>query len=522
MNFGGNSNTDQAMATSSSSSSSSFSTDTSSTSSSINNPNTISSNNDIGEGKGLMMDPSPMSDKNQIFIADAPVSGHDNTIGETNAQTGFQFNACRADPNMDEKKHRRTMSNRLSAERTRKKRAQYVSELERKLKILEVRIAVQRPQISQDKEHVQFLQMEHLKRLNKILTDKKNGLMRIDGIYGVNPAEMNRLNQHVMNQPAASRFNQHVTMNQPTVNRLNQVVMNQPAVNRLNEHVTMNQPTVNRLNQVVMNQPAAANRLNEHVTVNQPPAVEYHGTNGHERLINNMFNNKHIIINQPVTNDHQYGSARALQNAHKMRINNNRLNQQVIMNQTAAVEHGNARIETNDGHHDELLMNSNILNQQTPMNHQVLVNQPAAAVECAQTETNGGHELLVNSNWLNQQQVPVNRPAAMVYGVAPAETNGGHELLILNSNRLNQQVPMNQSAAAEYGGSTNDYQLLMNYQPQPGQMMVSRDNWDQLGMDLQMPNQLPGQMMAPPDNWDQLGMVQMPNPNSNMTINPNC
>ncbi|KAK4855189.1 hypothetical protein QYF36_004877 [Acer negundo] len=611
------------MATSSSSSSSSFSTDTSSTSSSINNPNTISSNNDIGEGKGLMMDPSPMSDKNQIFIADAPVSGHDNTIGETNAQTGFQFNAYRADPNMDEKKHRRTMSNRLSAERTRKKRAQYVSELERKLKILEVRIAVQRPQISQDKEHVQFLQMEHLKRLNKILTDKKNGLMRIDeavkiwrqqeliqqqkmmqtqqrhqqkkmqmqqqqhqhqhkimqmqqqqqqhqqlmhmqqqqqqrmpiweaglegiinpnpssnqsgwldqpqmgypnsiqGIYGVNPAEMNRLNQHVMNQPAASRFNQHVTMNQPTVNRLNQVVMNQPAVNRLNEHVTMNQPTVNRLNQVVMNQPAAANRLNEHVTVNQPPAVEYHGTNGHERLINNMFNNKHIIINQPVTNDHQYGSARALQNAHKMRINNNRLNQQVIMNQTAAVEHGNARIETNDGHHDELLMNSNILNQQTPMNHQVLVNQPAAAVECAQTETNGGHELLVNSNWLNQQQVPVNRPAAMVYGVAPAETNGGHELLILNSNRLNQQVPMNQSAAAEYGGSTNDYQLLMNYQPQPGQMMVSRDNWDQLGMDLQMPNQLPGQMMAPPDNWDQLGMVQMPNPNSNMTINPNC
>ncbi|KAK1587184.1 hypothetical protein Q3G72_010406 [Acer saccharum] len=583
LNFGGNSSTDQAMASSSSNSSSS-----------INNSNTLpqpilfSSNNDIGKGKGLMMDPSPVSDKNSIPVADAPSSGHDNTTSETNAQTGFQFNACRADPNMDEKKHRRTMSNRQSAERIRKKRAQYVSELERKLKNLEVRVAVQRHQISQDKEHV--LQMEHLKRLNQILTDKKNGLMRINasiaqnkeavkiwrqqeliqqqkmmqmqqrhrqkkmqmqqkqhqhqqkimqmqqqqlqqqqqqqqrmpvweaglegrimnpnpssnqsgwldqqqmgypnsiqGIYGVNPEEMNRLNQHVMNQPAANRFNQHVTMNQPAANRLNQIVLNQPAANRLNEHVTVNQP-------------AAA--------VNQ--------------LINNMFNNKHIIINQPagvlpeysgarpVTNDHQYGSARALQNTHQMLINNNRLNQ------PAAVEHGSARIETNDGH--ELLMNSNILNQQIPMNHQVLVNQSAAAVECAQKETNGGHELLVNSNWLNQQQVPMNQPAAMVYSVAPA--NGGHEQLILNSNRLNQQVLMNQSAAAEYGGSTNDHQLLMNYQPQPGQMMVSTD-WDQLGMDLQMPNQLPGQMMAPPDNWDQLGMVQMPNPNSNMTINPN-
>ncbi|KAK2643288.1 hypothetical protein Ddye_025051 [Dipteronia dyeriana] len=614
VNFVGNSSTDQAMVSSSSRNSNSSSSGSSS-SSSITNPNSfpqpllLSSNNDIGKRKGLMMTQSPMSDKNPIPIVDAP--GYDNTTGETNAQTCFQFNASRTNPNIDEKKNRRTISNRLSAERIRKKRAQYVKELERKLKNLEVRIAVQRPQISQDKEHVQFLHMEHLKRLNQILNDKKNGLMRIDasiaqnkeavkiwrqqeliqqqkmmqtqqrhqqkimqmqqqqqqqqqqqlmqmqqqqqkrpvwetglerimnpnpslnqsvwldqqqmgypnsiqGIYGVNTKEMNRLNEHVIKQPAANRFNQLVTMNQH-------------ATNRLNQHVAMNQP--------------AANRLNEHVPVNQPIPVENRGTNGHEWLINNnMFNSKHIIINQPagvpeysgarpVTNDLQmlihknmlnqhvivnqpaasveYSSARALQNAHQMLINNNRLNQ------PTAVDHGSATIETNDGH--ELLMNNNMLNQQVPINQQVLANQQVTMNQPA------GHELLVNSSWLNQQQVPMNQPAVMEYGVAPAETNGGHELLIMNNIRLNQlQVPMNQPAAAyQYGGSTNDHQLLMNYQLQPaGQMLVSTD-WDQLGMDLQMPNQLPGQMMALPDNWDQIGMVQIPNPNSNMMNDTN-
>ncbi|KAK4856445.1 hypothetical protein QYF36_017607 [Acer negundo] len=166
----------------------------------------------------------------------------------------------------------------------------------------------------------------------------------------------------------------------------------------------------------------------------------------------------------------------------------------VIVNQPVAVEHGGARALPN-GHQMLINSNSRLINQLVTrtnllqLNQQVRVNQPAAVTECAQAETNGGHEVLVNSNWLNQQ-VPVYQQVLMVmeYVVEPAETNGGHEQL-MNSNWLNQQVTMNEPA---------EYELLMNYQLQLGQMMAAADNWDQLGI-----------------------LVQMPNPNSNMMNNPN-
>ncbi|KAK4412554.1 Basic leucine zipper 6 [Sesamum alatum] len=58
----------------------------------------------------------------------------------------------RLDPNMDKKKLRRTISNRLSAQRSRIKKAQYISKMEKMVNDLEELISVLTPQIESYKE----------------------------------------------------------------------------------------------------------------------------------------------------------------------------------------------------------------------------------------------------------------------------------------------------------------------------------------------------------------------------------
>ncbi|XP_022150939.1 basic leucine zipper 19-like isoform X2 [Momordica charantia] len=109
-----------------------------------------------------------------------------------------------ADPNMDPRKLKRIMSNRVSAQKSRLKKVQYVADMERKLKALEAHIAVLSPQVELYRNQQHVLQMEQ-KRLNqKILSCSRNKLLR-DAEIEENRAEVNRLRElHLKQQNEAT------------------------------------------------------------------------------------------------------------------------------------------------------------------------------------------------------------------------------------------------------------------------------------------------------------------------------
>ncbi|KAJ8543590.1 hypothetical protein K7X08_006113 [Anisodus acutangulus] len=72
----------------------------------------------------------------------------------------FELKHVNVDPNVDVKKLRRTISNRLSAQRARNKRAECIAELEKKVKSLEGRIAFDAPEIENEKDKYKMLKLE--------------------------------------------------------------------------------------------------------------------------------------------------------------------------------------------------------------------------------------------------------------------------------------------------------------------------------------------------------------------------
>ncbi|KAK4355970.1 hypothetical protein RND71_024941 [Anisodus tanguticus] len=72
----------------------------------------------------------------------------------------FELKHVNVDPNVDVKKLRRTISNRLSAQRARNKRVECIAELEKKVKSLEGRIAFDAPEIENEKDKYKMLKLE--------------------------------------------------------------------------------------------------------------------------------------------------------------------------------------------------------------------------------------------------------------------------------------------------------------------------------------------------------------------------
>ncbi|XP_059302657.1 basic leucine zipper 34-like [Lycium ferocissimum] len=72
----------------------------------------------------------------------------------------FELKQGNVDPNVDLKKLRRTISNRLSAQRARNKRTEYIAELEKKVKDLEDKLAIMPPEIENERDKNNMLMLE--------------------------------------------------------------------------------------------------------------------------------------------------------------------------------------------------------------------------------------------------------------------------------------------------------------------------------------------------------------------------
>ncbi|XVE58995.1 hypothetical protein DITRI_Ditri05aG0008700 [Diplodiscus trichospermus] len=98
------------------------------------------------------------------------------------------------DPNMDPKKLKRVMSNRLSAQKSRVKKLQHVYDMERKAEHLETVIALLSPQVAQEKEKKYLLQMEQ-NNLKQRINACANRKMIVDAEIEEKRAEISRLRQ---------------------------------------------------------------------------------------------------------------------------------------------------------------------------------------------------------------------------------------------------------------------------------------------------------------------------------------
>ncbi|KAG6762491.1 hypothetical protein POTOM_032995 [Populus tomentosa] len=104
--------------------------------------------------------------------------------------SGVQIRAARAiDPNMDPKKLKRVLSNRVSAQKSRLKRLQYLADIERKVKALEEEIADLSPRVALYRSHHQALKMEQ-KMLNMEISAQTSNKMLKDGNQLTLPAYM--------------------------------------------------------------------------------------------------------------------------------------------------------------------------------------------------------------------------------------------------------------------------------------------------------------------------------------------
>ncbi|KAJ6895884.1 hypothetical protein NC651_022193 [Populus alba x Populus x berolinensis] len=121
--------------------------------------------------------------------------------------SGVQIRAARAiDPNMDPKKLKRiiqtftsfllgrVLSNRVSAQKSRLKRLQYLADIERKVKALEEEIADLSPRVALYRSHHQALKMEQ-KMLNMEISAQTSNKMLKDAEIEENKAEVSRLRQ---------------------------------------------------------------------------------------------------------------------------------------------------------------------------------------------------------------------------------------------------------------------------------------------------------------------------------------
>ncbi|XWS53363.1 hypothetical protein CRYUN_Cryun11dG0151000 [Craigia yunnanensis] len=139
--------------------------------------------------------PSSQSDQNLTL----ETSAGDNSV-ETEVGNGVQVRLGRIlDPNMDPRMLKRALSNRLSAQKSRIKKLQYVFDMERKVESLETLIAVLSPQVALYTDKKYFLQMEQ-KNLNQRMTACDNQKIIVDAEIEERRAEVDRLRQLYLTQ----------------------------------------------------------------------------------------------------------------------------------------------------------------------------------------------------------------------------------------------------------------------------------------------------------------------------------
>ncbi|KDP45769.1 hypothetical protein JCGZ_17376 [Jatropha curcas] len=115
------------------------------------------------------------------------------------------------DPNMDPKKLKRIISNRVSAQKSRMKKLHYVTEMERKAKALENKIAVLHPQVMMYRNQQHLLQMEQ-KRLSQEMSARATTKILKDAEIEENKAEVNRLRQLHLTQQH-QKMQEHLMVN---------------------------------------------------------------------------------------------------------------------------------------------------------------------------------------------------------------------------------------------------------------------------------------------------------------------
>ncbi|CAK7330501.1 unnamed protein product [Dovyalis caffra] len=164
----------------------------------------------------------PFGNKNNSttmdLVAPANPSFGDQPV-KTQAPRGVQIRSARAiDPNMDPKKLKRVISNRVSAQKSRLKKLQYLTEVERKVKALEDEIAALSPQVALYRSHHQALTVEQ-QRLNMEMSAQTSNKFLKDVEIEENKAEVNRLRQlhltqqHVMLAGWENGFDQQMAVN---------------------------------------------------------------------------------------------------------------------------------------------------------------------------------------------------------------------------------------------------------------------------------------------------------------------
>ncbi|XVF05778.1 hypothetical protein REPUB_Repub05bG0201700 [Reevesia pubescens] len=134
--------------------------------------------------------PSPPSGQNLALQTSADDNSVKSEVGDA-----VQVRRGRTlDTNMDPRKLKRVISNRLSAQKSRIKKLQYLTDMEKKVESLQTLIAVLSPQVAQQRNKKYLLQMEQ-NNLNQRLTACANRKMIVEAEIEERKAEVNRLRQ---------------------------------------------------------------------------------------------------------------------------------------------------------------------------------------------------------------------------------------------------------------------------------------------------------------------------------------
>ncbi|CAL5353183.1 unnamed protein product [Camellia sinensis] len=117
--------------------------------------------NNLENSNKIIEIPPPLS-RNPITSVEPSSTKNGGIVVKTEQGIDYEMKWGRiVDPNMDTKRLRRILSNRISAQKTRMRKAQYAKDLEKAMKDLQADIAVLNPRIESETENYKLLQMEN-------------------------------------------------------------------------------------------------------------------------------------------------------------------------------------------------------------------------------------------------------------------------------------------------------------------------------------------------------------------------
>ncbi|KAH6814224.1 hypothetical protein C2S51_023242 [Perilla frutescens var. frutescens] len=117
--------------------------------------------------------------------------------GTINLDKAIQYelkHGPKLDPKMDPKKLRRTVSNRLSAQRSRERKADYIHDMERKAYELEVTLIIMGEKMARLLEQRRLLKLQN-EALQQLLLLRQHQANHSQMVLEKNKAEMNRLKE---------------------------------------------------------------------------------------------------------------------------------------------------------------------------------------------------------------------------------------------------------------------------------------------------------------------------------------